>query len=338
MSDNRMEELIRNNVMFIRKRVTGYEMLKCNICNDYKVRAGFKFENGEIDYHCFNCSHHARYIEGANTVSDKFKQALISFNIDEVEIDNIVAKSFFNKNNKHENVNTDKPKTKNLFSNRSFNEVLLPPNTVEIKDLPDDNIWKIITKEYLESRALSIDSLNWMVSHQKEFAARLIIPYYHGDKLIYWEARLFVDDPRKQRYLSASGADKSIVIFNIANALKYTKSPLYVCEGAFNALSIPGGIALAGSKISPHVIDFLKKINEKRQVVFVLDKKDRQQNGYKLGKIAIENRFAISWISGETKDPNDAVVSMGRLWTITNILENTKTGFAAKISLEQIIR
>ena len=57
----KIEELIRSHVYLGKQSATGFELVKCQICNDYKERGGFKFSENEIGYNCFNCGTSAKF-------------------------------------------------------------------------------------------------------------------------------------------------------------------------------------------------------------------------------------------------------------------------------------
>jgi hypothetical protein len=72
-----------------------------------------------------------------------------------------------------------------------------------------------------------------------------------------------------------------------------------------------------------------------RDKIFVIDK---DLKGYKLGKKVIDLGYNITWIDGSVADINDSVVSMGKLWTVQNLLSNVSSGLSAKIWLENMIK
>ena len=86
----KIEELIRSHVYLGKQSATGFELVKCQICNDYKERGGFKFSENEIGYNCFNCGTSAKF-EDDNThkISHGFTNVLLSFGISKTELKSI---------------------------------------------------------------------------------------------------------------------------------------------------------------------------------------------------------------------------------------------------------
>ena len=80
-----LESVIRDSgVLSTRPPTTlGWYEVKCAVCNDYKHRGAFKFdENGVVAYHCFNCGHRALFKPGQTSFSARMTQTLRAFGID----------------------------------------------------------------------------------------------------------------------------------------------------------------------------------------------------------------------------------------------------------------
>ena len=96
-----MSDVIKEHVHF-KTLPTGWLSGKCPICNDYKMRGGFKFEQGLITYNCWNCPISASYEEFSGKISRKMRKILNAFGIDDNEINAIVNAAFFFKEPKQE--------------------------------------------------------------------------------------------------------------------------------------------------------------------------------------------------------------------------------------------
>jgi hypothetical protein len=97
IKQEKLEELIREKVPLGVPDSRGFFSFKCPLCNDYKVRAGFKFDNGNVIYNCWNCSTASVYEEFGQKISKKMRKILNAFGIEDSEISLVVNSAFFNK-------------------------------------------------------------------------------------------------------------------------------------------------------------------------------------------------------------------------------------------------
>jgi hypothetical protein len=323
--DNNIEQLIRQHVVFSRKAATGFEQLKCAPCNDYKVRAGFHFENGKIRYHCFNCSLDTTYNESFKDMPEKFRHVLNSFNMDDESINNVLAKKFFNPTKL-----IHQPKVKSAFALPG--PIHLPAESYKLSDAPDDDPWKQVATEYIASRGLSIDSYPWYLSAVKRYRSTFIIPYFRQGQIIYWQARQMDDFAEGSRYDNPA-ISRTNILFNFDELFRYTDEPLFVTEGALDAISIGKNcICLAGSTLNEFKVEMLNRVKN-REIIFVIDK---DKNGQSLGRSVVTHGWTITFFDGELKDANDALVKMGKLWMLNHLMENRKTNFGAAVWLNSI--
>lgn len=319
-----LRELITNHTV-LKPSKQGWHNLKCPVCSDYKVRAGFNFDDNKVFYNCWNCGHQAYYDEGGRSVSLKMRQVLNALGASDDDINKNLALNFFNK-----------PTLENLDSstddhtNCSFKIADLPPNSYKLTDVSPDDVWAIVAGEYLESRGLSTTEYEWYLSSDPKYEARLIIPFFRYGKIIYWQARAF-DSDAKDRYLNPL-VPRNAIMFGLNYLETYSDKPLFVVEGVFDAINIEG-VSLLGSTVSECKEKALNSTQRKK--VFVIDK---DQNGYKLGDIAIKKGWSISFIEGNIKDVNEAVQKYGKLWTMSNIMKNIKSGFEAQVHIETLRR
>jgi hypothetical protein len=321
---NNFEQLIRENVQLGKKASTGFEQLKCPLCSDYKIRAGFKFDNGKISYHCFNCSTHEQHYENSKHLSTEFFKILIEFGISK----DAIQKILFN----IDPISTFKQHFKNK-ENKVFEfpeETKLPQDCYFLTDKND--IWTEVANEYLTSRGLSNTDYPWMLSSHYSFRTKLIIPYYRNKKPIYWQAREMDDANDGPRYLNPS-LSRYNIIFNFDELFRYTTDPLFVTEGALDSISIgQNSIALLGSSLNDFKIEMLNRVKG-REIIFLLDK---DKNGKKLGENAIKHNWNIVIIEGEIKDANEALQKMGYLWLVDHLIKNKKSGMAATLEIKKI--
>jgi hypothetical protein len=324
MIENNIEQLIRENVSFSRKAATGFEQLKCACCNDYKIRAGFKFENEKIRYHCFNCSTEESYNEQSRFMSDEFRAILNSFHMDDKQIDDILARKFFS--TKSLVKAGEKPKSQFILPQA----IALPKNCYPINEEPN-GFWLLVAEEYLALRSLNKDSYSWYLSSEKKLRSFIIVPYFRQNQIIYWQARN-MDLDSKNRYDNPP-LSRNNIMFNFDEIFRYTKEPLFVTEGIFDAISIgQNAIALAGSTLNPFKIEMLKRVRD-REIIFVIDK---DPPGKKLGESVVKAGWTITFLEGEISDANEALQKMGKIWMLNNLLQNKKTNFNAMVWLQSI--
>ena len=322
--ENQFEQLIREHVAFSRKAATGFEQLKCQVCNDYKIRAGFKFENGKIRYHCFNCSLDRSHFENARTMSPEFRDILHAFHIDDNQIDSILSKKFFTSPVLIKKGEAKKPEF--ILPK----EVDLPPQCHLLAEEPYP-IWKEVASAFLLSRGLTESSYSWYLSNDRKYRSKLIIPYFRQGEIIYWQARE-MDSNNSERYLNPA-ISRNNILFNFDELNRYTKDPLFITEGVFDSISIgQNAVGLAGSTLSPFKVEMLKRVRG-REIIFVIDK---DKNGKALGESAVKEGWTISFIEGELEDTNDALQKMGKIWMLNNLLQNRKTNFDALLWLQSI--
>lgn len=315
-----LEALIRERIFLGPISNTGYHQLKCPCCNDWNVRAGFKFENNSIHYSCFNCGLKPAYEENSGKISSKFRKVLNDFGISNTDIDRIVNVAYFNK--------TDETITLSTFDKNKINtftaETSLPKNCFRLGG-PDHIDIQIPLLDYLATRKLCINDYPLFFSTDSYFQSRIIIPFYRNRKLIYWQARTILDV--QPRYLNCE-VPKTAVIFNFDQLHAWNSFPLIVCEGVFDAIPV-NGIALMGGTINESKIELLKQ--SRRRLIFIID---RDAIGAGLAKTAISNDWDISFTPPGT-DVNKSIQKYGKLWTIKYIMDSIpKTKLDAELQVK----
>lgn len=300
----------------------GWFRFKCPVCNDYKVRAGFNFANDFIVYNCWNCPLKVSHHEEWETMKRDMRRVLSFFGISESDIDTELGKKFFNRKDEPAVTRINQPKLLNL----ALPEVALPKGAYRLTSGPTDDIWMMVAQEYLASRKLSPDSHPFYLSPDPTYRERLIIPFYKGGKVIYWQARHF-DDKAKVRYLNAE-VDRDTVVFGFDKLFDSNVKSMFWSEGVFDALSIDCG-CLLGSSLSSEKIQLLQRF--KKDHIFVVD---RDNNGYELGKKVLSLGYKISHVDGTAEDINDSVKRFGKLYTLSSLMKNAMEGMQAGMYLE----
>ena len=152
-----------------------------------------------------------------------------------------------------------------------------------------------------------------MYSLDPNFLRRVIIPFWKDEKIIYWQARTI--DRIKQRYLNCI-ISKEAVLYGYSELYRWSSAPLFVAEGVFDAMQV-NGVSILGSVINQTKLQLLNK--SKRRLVFVID---RDENGHKLGKFALDNNWEITFVDINADDINDSINKFGKLFTIYSLMKN----------------
>jgi hypothetical protein len=292
------------------------------MCNDYKVRGAFLFDNESIFYNCFNCGFTSGFDPSQyKTPSKKFRELLLAFGVPEEEISKAVGKTFI----EHQgSVPSDKPKT----------VTWAPPKSIELPDklhhiLDDTSPWCSIARDYVKDRGLDPACYPFMVSEAPKLLGRLIIPYFHRDRLTYYQGRSLDDVTIQPRYANPV-VEKERLIFNYDELLD-GQGPLYVTEGAFDALSIGPACALSDSNLGDWKLAELRKAAARgRRIIFVIDK---NSNGFNLGLAALKEGWFVTVMPDGIDDANSCHKKFGHLWLLNHLATTHVTGVAGEVLL-----
>ena len=134
--------------------------------------------------------------------------------------------------------------------------------------------YKDIQYSYLMSRGWS-DELVFiykpLVSLNPAYLDRVILPVIKEDKVIYWTARSIKSDS-SMKYKNPSIARKDIIFESKLSENKFFPEKLVICEGIFDACSIPNAIALFGKTITKeNEANILQKAVGKSEIYVALD-------------------------------------------------------------------
>ena len=318
-----LEALIRSYVSFGKRTPKGWNPVKCAACNDYKERGAFIFTNEVVTYNCFNCGLTTVFDPSKySTPSEKFRKLLAAFGIPDEEVSKAVGKAFI------ERAGAPIQRTEHAKPLWSPPRSIDPPPLVS-GVLEDVSPWAEVARLYLQERALDPAAYPYMVSDDPKLACRVIIPYLHRDRLIYWQGRA-LDDTLPQRYYNPPASDKEKLIFNY-DELSSGTGPLYVTEGAFDALSIGPACALSDSSLGEWKLQELKKAASRgRRIVFVIDK---NLNGFNLGLQALKEGWSVVVMPDGIDDANRCRIKYGRLWLLNHLATTQVSGVAGEVLL-----
>ena len=314
-----LADIIKEKVHLGSENSRGFYSVKCAECNDYQERGGFKFDGGNVGYHCWNCGTKFRYEEGAS-VGYNAKKILESFGISREDL-SAIRSNLFGAPPEDASINLEELKRVKLHTP----EVALPPRSQPLGVDGHEELQEAIIM-YLLDRKIDPLAIKAHFSLEPRFLRRVIIPFYRDRKVIYWQARTI--DNVKPRYLNCEIA-KDAVIYGYDKIYSYDTTPLFVTEGIFDA-AVLGGICLIGSTLNAAKIEVLKKT--KRRIIFVID---RDRPGGLLGQLALDNGWELSFVDIRAKDANDSVIKFGLPYTIYSLLQNATTNLTKMQGLSQ---
>lgn len=308
MKQKLLRDLIESRVTLGREASNGFRGVRCLVCNDHTERAGFKFHDDKVSYHCFNCKQNWDYEEGSTSMPPWVRKTLEAFGISNTEISELVGSAFFVKSSEPKIITAEalKPAV-NLFTP----EIPLPPKSFPIgSDIKPE--LQLPLAEYVVQRGLDPVALNAHFSLDPKFLNRVILPCMRDGKVIYWQARAIGDV--KPRYLSP-GTNKDAVLWGYDRLHGDFDQPLFIVEGIFDAASIDG-IALLGSQLNASKLEVLNRSRRRRAVVI-----DRDDNGGRLGQLALEHGWEVTFPPPGC-DANKSIQQYGKLFTVWTLMKN----------------
>lgn len=296
-----LTEIIHEHVDLSKQSPSGWYTLKCPVCNDYKKRGGFKFENNIVSYNCFNCSTVAVYTEGSGKFSTQMKNVLSSFNITtellgELMLDGLKTKKI-----------TITKKSDVLYP--AF--IALPDHFYKLNEL--DNVYNQLAVEYLQSRCIDANKYQFYLSDDKLWKGRIIIPFYWRHNIIYYQGRNLLNNG-KQKYLN-SPTSRDSVLFNMD---MLNNEVVYIMEGVFDALSVDG-VAVTGNRFTQQQINILNRSTCEK--IYIPDKFGGDIDKSVDNAISAGCKISLPDI-GRCKDINEAVCQYGKLYVLKTIKDN----------------
>lgn len=316
-----VQSLIEDRIPF-RPISTGWVVGKCQLpgCNDYKERAGFKFEDGQVIYNCWNCSTASRYEEFSGKMSRKFRTILNTYGLEDSEINTAVHSVLFKKDQESATITLEKlTKVNTQTPTIKLPEKSFPLGHHEFLDYQE----KLVS--YLIDRKVDFNKYPFFFSLEPRFKNRIIIPYYRNGNLIYWQARS-IDPNEKKRYDNAP-AMRDAIMFNMDQLFKFSTAPLFISEGVFDAMMVDG-VCLLGSRLNEAKAELLS--SSSRRLVFVIDK---DSNGKHLAEDVLARGWDITFVRPEVEDINQSVQRFGLSYTIYELIKSIPPKDKAKFAI-----
>lgn len=282
---------------------------------DTRQRGGVLIPNtGGFQYHCFNCNFKAGWAPG-HILSKNTKDLFRWLGMSSTDVDRL---NLYTLKNKEE---TTKSNKKPL--NYTLEEKSLPENTRPLTewfddlDITEDTAIKLetIVKYITETRGMQLDWYPWHYSDSPGYQDRIIIPFYHNNKIVGWTGRKVTNG--KPKYLTDAQPG---YVFNLDNQTSDRKYTIIV-EGQLDAIAIDGSAIMHNEPNETQC----SRINALGKEIIVVP--DRDRPGAKLVQAALNNNWSVSlppW-QEHIKDVADAVKNYGRLYTLFTILHYRET-------------
>jgi len=285
---------------------------------DSKKRGGVLFTADGFTYHCFNCGFKAGWSPG-KLLSANTKSLFKWCGMGDTDISRLGLITLKFKE--------DQPQTKRALvfdlMERSLPDECKSINQWIAEGAQDIELLDVIS--YLvDKRKVGWDWYNWHWSAAPGFRDRVIVPFYHDNKIVGYTGRKITEG--KPKYLTDS---QNGYVFNL-DSQTYDRSCVIVVEGQFDAIAIDGAAIMTNE---PNETQCARLNALGKQIIVV---PDRDRPGARLVKAALDNGWAVSLPPWEdsVKDVADAVKKYGRLYTLTTILHYQETN-KIKIQLLQ---
>lgn len=323
-----LEQVIRQHIALPpRPNSQGWYSVLCKVCNDHGrkgKRAGFRFDDATVGYNCFNCGHTALFNpQERQTLSRDMTAVLEAFGLRKEDWQPAVFSMSRNKDNfvRQKKRESYEPK-----------EIELPPYITPL-DVNGDEFDQYAIEYLQNERAIDWTQYPFYVGRKtshpssQRWYGRLIIPFYKDNKLIFFQGR-DLSGTRQRKYLSPD-IPRENVIYGYDHVFKDTDEPLYIVEGWFDAWHLEG-VAVLGNRMTPHQLYW---INQSRRPKVVIP--DRFGDGYLLAEQAVELGWSVSTPDiGDCKDPNEAILKYGKMYTLMTIRTHTYEEFEAALRIK----
>lgn len=329
-----LSDLIKQYVSPLVENKNNWYATRCMVCNDHHpgsstfkgLRGNFRLDSNNIVYNCYNCDHKAVYnSEESKSFSKNMLKVLDSFGIPESEYNKFLLETFGN--------------TTDIQSTEVKNKLKVEPGSLVkpdhfylLKNAKANDKWAIIAEHYLKDRCIDSKLYDFYLSdgsgkYGKKWKGRIIFPIYKDAKLVFYQGRALVDSMIK-KYENPS-VDKQAVLYNYDEIFTYSKKPLFVVEGFFDAFLI-NGCALIGKNITKEQAYWLNRTNRYKVII-----PDKEGDGKRIGLQALKLGWSISTPNfGSCKDINAAYIKYGKLYVINEIMSNIHSGSTGKIMLD----
>lgn len=333
------EDLVRKYVNFHHGvDGKGWNRVYCEFCGDGSrkkgPRGGWLFTDGgdTCFYHCFNSGCAGNFSTNREHHFSKDMRGIFdAFGIPQSEYNGLL-------------LNRGTNKVKQTTAPISYTTLEMPDHFQPLIDMSTQDAKD--AKTFLRANyALSCSNYSFYLATGEtastvmidkadaaKLRGRLVIPYFKNGKLIYYQAR-DITGKAKQKYISPE-VPKNNILFNIDQLYRSTDAPLYVVEGAQDAIHL-NGVGTLGNELTSQQIAILT--SSKRRKILV---PDFNGDSHKM----LEQFVDIGWdvalptYKNKFKDVSEAVVNYGKLYTAYDIATNILPARTAKMMMTYLNR
>lgn len=170
-----------------------------------------------------------------------------------------------------------------------------------------DNFHAKAARSYLKKRGFDLNELalsGWGFSSRGKYAGHIIMPFYSGGELFYFNARRYMGDGPKHNNPTTEmfGIGKSLIIYNVDALSAYKK--VYIVESVMNAATLGDqAVSLGGKSISGYQRSIIIK-SDIEEAVIILDSDANAQAVKQACDLAMHKRVKIVFMP-EGEDVND---------------------------------
>ena len=278
---------------------------------DTRGRGGLNFgADGSIVYHCFNCNYKTGWRPGLH-FGLKMRKLMSWLNMDEGQIQRLALDAL-------RDLDQEVVLQERIKEAIHFDPCELPENTTSLTLSSPDHV------TYLHERGFNLTDYDWMVSTEKGYTRRIIIPYTWENKIVGYTARSIDIKRGHGKYIQHIGSD---YVFNM-DAQKRDSKFAIVTEGPFDAIPL-NGLAILTNEVSERKAEIIDTLG--REIIAV---PDMDKSGGLLIDAAIKYGWSVAFPEWQEdiKDAADACLRYGRLYTLRSILA-TKHSSRLKIEL-----
>ena len=342
MIDKSIQDLVLDTVTFPNgMSSTGWSSCYCEVCGDGKrvkgPRGGWTFDGDMAFYHCFNCGVDGNFDPNReHPFSKDMRRILDSFGIDKRSYNTVAFM------HKKQDGADKKPEKK--FIPIAFHDI--PEHFYPLADAGLDNVVAGQARRFIRDKyALSDTDYPFYLStgistsddirdvaKTKQLAGRIIIPYFKNGRMIYYQARALSSDA-KMKYVNMD-VPKTNILFNMDQLYKNIDAPLYIFEGAFDAIHV-NGVATMENNLTSNQIELLSKSPRRKVIV-----PDRNSDSRKLIEVGVLSQgwgVALPEIGSNNKDLCEGILRFGKLHILNSLVKKTYYGAEAKL-MSQFIR
>lgn len=282
---------------------------------DTKGRGGFRFNDDNFQYNCFNCGYTTGHSPGKR-ISSRLKKLLNTFGADESDIQRLQLELL-----KEEDIATVLAKQAKRAEPViiDWEEHPLPEGTQSICDYNGESTSEFIKAvEYLYERGYDPMDKRFMYSPSKlpgRMKSRFILPFIYKGKVVGYTARWIGNPPEGMpKYFNQQ--PKNNFVYGL-DRQTHNKNIVIVTEGPLDAI-VTDGVAIGSNNINDDQANIIDNLN-KRVILLA----DADKAGLKAISTAVDRGWSVAFPEWEDcKDASDALLKYGRLFTVRSILDS----------------